>query len=167
MVSFNRPEEPSSHIDAPDTDAFRGVSRSPGFFAPEAPSPYNRAALPHAAEPHSIRMIPEQANSIAVVVEDSDAFHEMKRGLLPGFRAKLAGNEHAIKDAVEDPTLQAMLFDLDCVGEGAPDGIEVIQEIRSLRDDIVLVAMTRSREHSIPLRASQAGADEFVVAPVN
>src|SRR5215475_4888769 len=112
-------------------------------------------------------MIPEQANSIAVVVEDSDAFHEMKRGLLPGFRAKLAGNEHAIKDAVEDPTLQAMLFDLDCVGEGAPDGIEVIQEIRSLRDDIVLVAMTRSREHSIPLRASQAGADEFVVAPVN
>jgi len=27
--------------------------------------------------------------------------------------------------------------------------------------------MTRSREHSIPLRASQAGADEFVVSPVN
>src|SRR5215475_7024332 len=112
-------------------------------------------------------MIPEQANSIAVVVEDSDAFHEMKRGLLPGFRAKLAGNEHAIKDAVEDLTLQAMLFDLDCVGEGAPDGIEVLQEIRSLREDIVLVAITRSREHSIPLRASQAGADEFVHAPVN
>src|SRR5215467_3246329 len=112
-------------------------------------------------------MIPEQAHSIVVVIEDTEAFQEMKRGLLPGFRAKLASNEHSIKDAVEDSALQAMLFDLDCVGGGAPDGLEVIQEIRALRDDIVLVAMTRSREHNIPLRASQAGADEFVVAPVN
>jgi DNA-binding NtrC family response regulator len=112
-------------------------------------------------------MTPEPAHSIVVVVEDSEAFQEMKRGLLPGFRAKLASNEHTIKEAVEDTALQAMLFDLDCVGQGAPDGIEVIQEIRALRDDIVLVAVTRSREHSIPLRASQAGADEFVVAPVN
>src|SRR5262245_56876409 len=112
-------------------------------------------------------MIPEQAYSIVVVIEDSDAFAEMKRGLQPGFRAKLANSENAIKDAVEDTTLGAMLFDLDCVGEGAADGIEVVQEIRALRDDIVLIAMTRSREHSIPLRASQAGADEFVVAPVD
>jgi DNA-binding NtrC family response regulator len=60
-----------------------------------------------------------------------------------------------------------MLFDLDSVGEGARDGVDVLQEIRAIRDDIVLVAMTRSRDHSIPLRASQAGADEFVVSPVN
>src|SRR5262249_45498495 len=114
-----------------------------------------------------IGMIPEQAHSIVVVAEDSSAFAEIKRGLLPGFRAKLASSEHAIKDAVEDANLQAMLFDLDCVGEGANDGIEVLQEIRALREDIVLIAMTRSREHSTPLRASQAGADEFVVAPVD
>ena len=112
-------------------------------------------------------MIPEPAHSIVVVVEGTDAFAEMKRGLLPGFRAKLANNENSIKDAVEDATLRAMLFDLDCVGEGAADGIEVLQAIRALRGDIVIVAVTRSREHSIPLRASQAGADEFVVAPVN
>jgi DNA-binding NtrC family response regulator len=45
--------------------------------------------------------------------------------------------------------------------------VEVLQEIRAIRDDLVLVAMTRSRDHNIPLHASQAGADEFVVAPVN
>jgi DNA-binding NtrC family response regulator len=91
----------------------------------------------------------------------------MRRGLLPTFRATLADTEQAIKDAVEDPGIQSILFDLDSVGEGARDGVEVLQEIRAIRDDIVLVAMTRSREHSIPLRASQAGADEFVVSPVN
>ena len=112
-------------------------------------------------------MLPEQTYSIVVVIEDSEAFPEMKRGLSPGFRAKLADNELAIKDAVEDPDLQSMLFDLDSVGDGASDGVEVLQEIRALRADLVLVAMTRSREHSLPLRASQAGADEFVLAPVN
>ena len=111
-------------------------------------------------------MNPEQTYSIAVIVEDADLFPEMKRGLQPGFRAKLASNEDAIKDAVEDPGLQSMLVDLDCIGDGASDGVEVLQEIRAVRDDLVLVAMTRSREHSLPLRASQAGADEFVLAPV-
>jgi len=105
--------------------------------------------------------------SVAVVIAEPAAFPEMRRGLLPTFRATLADTEQAIKEAVEDPRIQSILFDLDSVGEGARDGVEVLQEIRAIRDDIVLVAMTRSREHSIPLRASQAGADEFVVSPVN
>lgn len=105
--------------------------------------------------------------SVAIVVTDAALFPEMRRGLQPGFRATLANNEIAIKEAVEDPALQSMVFDLDSVGEGARDGVEVLQEIRALRDDLVLVALTRSRDHNIPLRASQAGADEFVLAPVN
>jgi len=105
--------------------------------------------------------------SVAVVIAEPAAFPEMRRGLLPTFRAPLADTEQAIKEAVEDPRIQSILFDLDSVGEGARAGVEVLQEIRAIRDDIVLVAMTRSREHSIPLRASQAGADEFVVSPVN
>jgi len=105
--------------------------------------------------------------SVAVVIAEPAAFPEMRRGLMPTFRATLADTEQAIKEAVEDPSIQSILFDLDSVGEGARDGVEVLQEIRAIRDDIVLVAMTRSREHSIPLRASQAGADEFVVSPVN
>src|SRR6476620_1266937 len=112
-------------------------------------------------------MIPDRTYSLAVVIEDAGAFPDLKRSLLPGFRAKLADTEGAIKDAVEDPGLQAMLFDLDSVGSGASDGVEVLQEIRAIRDDLVLIAMTRSREHSISLRASQAGADEFVLAPVD
>jgi two-component system response regulator PilR (NtrC family) len=108
-----------------------------------------------------------QVYSVAVVIAEASDFPEMRRGLLPAFRAILADNERAIKDAVEDSSLQSMLFDLDSVGEGARDGVDVLQEIRTIREDIVLVAMTRSRDHNLPLRASQAGADEFVLGPVN
>src|SRR3984957_9940374 len=110
---------------------------------------------------------PGEVYSVAVVIAEASDFPEMRRGLLPAFRAILADNERAIKDAVEDSSLQSMLFDLDSVGEGARDGVDVLQEIRTIRDDIVLVAMTRSRDHNLPLRASQAGADEFLLAPVN
>jgi DNA-binding NtrC family response regulator len=110
---------------------------------------------------------PGEVYSVVVVIAEASAFPEMRRGLLPAFRATLAASEQAIKEAVEDPSLQAMLFDLESVGEGARDGVEVLAEIRAIRDDMVLVAMTRSRDHSLPLRASQAGADEFVLAPVN
>jgi len=114
-----------------------------------------------------INPAPGELYSIAVVIADDAAFPEIFRGLRPRFRAMLADTEQAIKEAVEDSSIQAMLFDLDSVGDGARDGVDVLHEIRAIRDDMVLVAMTRSRDHSIPLRTSQAGADEFVLAPVD
>jgi DNA-binding NtrC family response regulator len=110
---------------------------------------------------------PGDAYSLAVVAVDAAEFAEMRRGLLPGFRATFADTESSIKDAVEDPNLQVMLVDLDSIGDGAGDGIEVLQHLRAIRDDIVIVAMTRSRERGLSLRSSQAGADEFVLSPVN
>ncbi len=125
---------------------------------------YNRASLPMSTETNAAH---GEVYSVAVVIAEPAGFPEMRRGLLPAFRANLADTEQAIKEAVEDLSLRSILFDLDSVGEGARDGVEVLQEIRAIREDIVLVAMTRSRDHTIPLRASQAGADEFVLAPVN
>jgi DNA-binding NtrC family response regulator len=98
---------------------------------------------------------------------DAAEFAEMRRGLLPAFRVTLADTDSSIKDAVEDPGLRAMLLDLDSIGDAAADGIEVLQEIRAIREDIVIVALTKSRERNLPLHASQAGADEFVLSPVN
>ena len=105
--------------------------------------------------------------SIAVVTVEESAFPEIRRALAGSFKATLASTEEQIKTAVEDPQLHGILFDLDSIGEGARDGIDVLKEIRAIREDVVLVAMTGSQDRSIPLRASQAGADEFFLAPVN
>src|SRR5713226_604554 len=105
--------------------------------------------------------------SIAVVTVDESAFPEMRRALAGSFKTALASTEEQIKGAVEDPQLHGILFDLDSIGEGARDGIDVLKEIRAIREDLVLVAITKSNDSSISLRASQAGADEFFLAPVN
>jgi DNA-binding NtrC family response regulator len=39
--------------------------------------------------------------------------------------------------------------------------------MRVLREDLVFVAMTRSNDRSLPIKASRAGADEFFLAPLN
>jgi DNA-binding NtrC family response regulator len=105
--------------------------------------------------------------SIAVVTVDESAFPEMRGALATSFRTTLASTEEQIKALVEDPNLHGILFDLDSIGGGAQDGIDVLREIRAIREDVVLVAMTGSQDRSIPLRASQAGADEFFLTPVN
>src|ERR1022692_774270 len=99
--------------------------------------------------------------SIAIVTVKETSFPEIRRYLAPTFRTVLAGTEEQIQAAVHDSGVHAIVFDLDCIGEGAADGIEVLQEIRKLREDLVLVAITESTDSEIPLKASQAGADEF------
>jgi DNA-binding NtrC family response regulator len=68
---------------------------------------------------------------------------------------------------VDNPNIRAILLDLDNVGEDPSDALRLMQEIRQIRNDLVLVAITRSNSRSIPLKASQAGADEFFLAPLD
>src|SRR5258708_38444012 len=53
------------------------------------------------------------------------------------------------------------------MGGGTADGLEVRQGCGEVREDIVSAAMTRSTDRRVPLKASQAGADEFFLVPVN
>ncbi|MGH9741543.1 MAG: sigma 54-interacting transcriptional regulator, partial [Candidatus Acidiferrum sp.] len=105
--------------------------------------------------------------SLAVITDDADTFPEIRKHLGTTFRVSLANTEAEILTTIEQPELHAILFDLDAIGDGPSDGLEVLAEIRQIRDDIVLTAFTRSNQRAIPLRASQAGADEFFLFPIN
>jgi two-component system response regulator PilR (NtrC family) len=59
------------------------------------------------------------------------------------------------------------VLDLESIGEEPADGIEVLQEMRRLRGDLIMVAITDSSSSELPLLASQAGADHFFGKPVD
>jgi DNA-binding NtrC family response regulator len=105
--------------------------------------------------------------SIAIVTENEGSFSSIRRHLAPNLATVLANTEEQIQAVVHDSGVHGIVFDLDCIGEGAADGVEVLQEIRKLREDVALVAITESSSGEIALRASQAGADEFFVAPMD
>ena len=105
--------------------------------------------------------------SLALITDDSDIFPEFRKHLGGQFRVSLASTEEEIKSILENPEMHAIVFDLDCVGYGPSDGLEVLTCMREIREDIVLIAFTRTTNRAHHLKASQAGADEFFLFPLN
>jgi DNA-binding NtrC family response regulator len=105
--------------------------------------------------------------SIAIITLDEPMFREMRRALSPSFRTTMASTESQIKTLIDDPDIHGFVLDLECIGEGAADGVEVLQEMRRLRDDLIMVAITESTSSELPIMASQAGADHFFLKPVD
>ncbi len=63
--------------------------------------------------------------------------------------------------------LNAVLLDLDTVGERSKDGITALAELRASGPDLVLVGLTRSNSRNLRLQAVAATVDEYFVAPIN
>jgi DNA-binding NtrC family response regulator len=61
----------------------------------------------------------------------------------------------------------AVLLDLDTVGERSKDGIAALAELRAAGPDLVLMGLTRSSSRNLRLQAVAASVDEYFVAPVN
>ncbi len=104
---------------------------------------------------------------IAIITAETAAFPDMQHFLAPRFQPALAQTEKQIQAVADNPDIRAVLFDLDSVGREPSEAMELLQEIRQARNDLVIVAITRSNSRTIPLKASQAGADEFFLAPLD
>ena len=118
-------------------------------------------------DPSERAQSPSERHAIAVITLDEPMFRDMRRALSPSFRTTLASNETQIATLVDDDDLHGIVLDLECIGKGAADSIEVLHEIRRLRDDLVIVAITESTSSELPLGASQAGADHFFLKPID
>ncbi len=61
----------------------------------------------------------------------------------------------------------AVLLDLDTVGERSQDGIDALIELRKMEPDLVIVGLTRSSSRNLRLQAAAAKVDEYFVAPID
>ena len=105
--------------------------------------------------------------SLALITDDGNLFPEFRKHLAGQFRLSIASAETEIKSTLENPEIHAIVFDLDCVGDGPGDGLDILAGMREIRDDVVLLVFTRSTQRTLLLKASQAGADEFFLFPLN
>ena len=106
-------------------------------------------------------------HSIAIITLAESMFRDMRRELSPAFRVKLASDEEQIKGLIDDLDVHGIVLDLESIGEGPADAIDILVEIRRLREDLILVAITESTSTELPLQATQAGADHFFLKPVD
>ncbi|MGH9577330.1 MAG: sigma-54-dependent transcriptional regulator, partial [Terriglobales bacterium] len=107
------------------------------------------------------------ARRIAVVTTDEPALPDIEKFLAPAFQIHYLSSWDEILALMSRTPLDAILVDVDTLGESTNQGMEALAELRRISEDLVLIAMTRSHSRSVRLKAEEVGADEFFIAPVD
>src|SRR5437868_12672337 len=105
--------------------------------------------------------------SIAIVTTDESALPDIQQFLAPAFDIVFLSSPDQTRRTLAKVPLNAIVLDVDTVGPSTQHGLEILAELRRINEDFVLVALTRSHTRSIRLKAGEAGADEFFIAPVD
>jgi len=108
-----------------------------------------------------------QPSRVAVVSSDAQALPDLERHLSASFNTSLLESADQILPLWTEVPLDAIILDLDTAGASARDGLQILEELRRISDDPVLVALTRSSSRALRLKAAELGADEFFAAPVD
>ncbi len=108
-----------------------------------------------------------EVRRIAIVTTDESVLPDVEKFLAPNFNTTFLSNPDDILPLLTQVPLDAILLDVDTVAGSTQQGLEVLQELRGMSEDFVLVALTRSHSHAVRRKATEAGADDFFVAPVD
>jgi DNA-binding NtrC family response regulator len=108
-----------------------------------------------------------EARRIAIVTTDESVLPDAENFLAPAFHTTLLSNPDDLMALLTQVPLDAIILDLDTVAASTAQGLEVLQELRGMGEDLVLIALTRSHSHSVRRKATESGADDFFVAPLD
>ena len=105
--------------------------------------------------------------AVLIFTTDELVLPEVEQHLAPHFETACLDSWEETLASLDRQSADALLLDIDTVGETSNEGLRALQQVRELIPDIVLIALTRSAARNLRLRAEQAGADEYFVAPLD
>ena len=105
--------------------------------------------------------ISNQSTRVLLVTTDKEALAEFRQVLPPALQSMLVPSVEAALVEIERASTDAVVLDMDVIAATVSSAVARLQELRSTYPDLVIVALTRSRNRAERLRAQEAGADEF------
>jgi DNA-binding NtrC family response regulator len=108
--------------------------------------------------------------AVCVVTADEEFLGELVPELIPWFRVVLRKNYDDLARWTREARVAAVLLDIDTDGSdayGGHGGLPVLDELRKLNQDFVLISLSRSRTRSVEKQALEAGADVHFRSPVD
>jgi DNA-binding NtrC family response regulator len=103
---------------------------------------------------------------VVLVTTDKDALAEFRQVLPATLESVLVPSVEAMFAEIERGSADAVILDLDVIASTVSSSVTRLREIRDIYHDLVIVALTRSRNRAERLKAQKAGADEFFEAPI-
>jgi len=105
--------------------------------------------------------------SVVIVTTDELVGPEAETHLAADYDLVMLQTWDELVALVNKQVPDAVLLDLDTVGETSDDGIAALNELRGMGPNLVLVGLTRSNSRNLRLKAVGATADDYFVAPIN
>jgi DNA-binding NtrC family response regulator len=112
-------------------------------------------------------LAPALARHIAIVTTDQSVLPGIEQFFAADIRATLLEAPDQILPLLSQAPVEAMILDIDTIAASPGEGLDIAGELRSMNDDVVLIAVTQSRSRNLRLKATEVGVDEFFVAPVD
>jgi len=106
------------------------------------------------------------AYSVVIVTTDKQVGPEAEAHLAGHFDLHLLQSWPELAIFLKRRAADAILLDIDIVGEQSEDGIAALAELRAHHPDLVLVALTRSDSRQLRHKAIDAAVDDYFVAPI-
>ena len=107
---------------------------------------------------------------VCVVTVDSQFVEDLGPELAPWFQIVLRDSYNDLARWTREVHVQAVLLDID-TGDSDDErtygGLPVLNELRRLNDEFVLISLSRSRTRSVEKQALEAGADAHFRSPVD
>jgi DNA-binding NtrC family response regulator len=105
--------------------------------------------------------------SVVIITDDERVRPEADAHLSGGYDLTLLQTWDELTALIDQGLPDAILLDLETVGQRSQDGITAVTELRALGPDLVLIALTRSNSRTLRLQAVAATVDDYFVAPID
>ena len=105
--------------------------------------------------------------TICAVTEDIEFLDELIPEVVPWFQVVIREDYVDLARWTREARVVAVLLDIDTDGPEEYGGLQVLDELRRLNEDLVLISLSRSRTRSVEKQALEAGADVHFRRPVD
>lgn len=105
--------------------------------------------------------------SVVILTTDESVRPEAEAHLAAEYNLSILPNWNDLIARIGKQAPDAVLLDIDVIGEHPDEGLSAVSELRSAVPDLVLMALTRSRSKGLRHKALDATVDEYFVAPIN
>jgi DNA-binding NtrC family response regulator len=105
--------------------------------------------------------------TICVVTGDVEFLDELIPEVVPWFQIVIREDYVDLVRWTREARVVAVLLDIDTDGPEEYGGLPVLNELRRLNKDLVLISLSRSRRRSVEIQALDAGADVHFRRPVD
>jgi DNA-binding NtrC family response regulator len=105
--------------------------------------------------------------SVVFATSDDGALTDLGQELAPAFFINIAPDADALFRTLSEQVPEIVVIDLDTIVSGGADVFEWTASVRAVAAATLLIIISRTPLKSARQRAKKAGADEFLLAPVD